>query len=109
MDTVHWYNYLAAFFAGVILTNAVPHFIHGISGDKFPTPFSKPHGKGLSSPIVNTLWACLNLLIGYILFRVSEVPSNDIILLSVFFIGIVVMSVFTSNEFSKKQQDNGTK
>jgi hypothetical protein len=109
MEAIHWYNYLAAFFAGVILTNAVPHFTHGISGDKFPTPFSKPHRKGLSSPMVNTLWACFNLLIGYILLRVSEVSSNDKILLSVLFIGIVSMSVFSSNEFSKKQKNNGTK
>ena len=109
METIHWYNYLAAFFSGVILTNAVPHFIHGISGDKFPTPFSKPPGKGLSSPVVNTLWACFNLLIGYILFRVSEVSSNDKILLSVFFIGIVSISVFSSNAFSKKHKNNGTK
>ena len=109
MEAIHWYNYLAAFFAGVILTNAVPHFTHGISGDKFPTPFSKPHRKGLSSPMVNTLWACFNLLIGYILLRVSEVSSNDKIFLSVLFIGIVSMSVFSSNEFSKKQKDNGTK
>ena len=109
METIHWYNYLAAFFAGVILTNAVPHFIHGISGEKFPTPFSKPPGKGLSSPVVNTLWACFNLLIGYILFRVSEVSSHDEILLSVFFIGIVSISVFSSNAFSRKQKNNGTK
>jgi hypothetical protein len=109
METLQWYNYLAAFFSGVFLTNAVPHFIHGISGYKFPTPFSKPPGKGLSSPVVNTLWACFNLLIGYILFRVSEVSSNDEILLSVFFIGIVSISVFSSNEFSKKQKNNGTK
>ncbi|HEY5123845.1 MAG TPA: hypothetical protein VIK14_08940 [Ignavibacteria bacterium] len=109
METIHWYNYLAAFFSGGFLTNAVPHFIHGISGDKFPTPFSKPPGKGLSSPVVNTFWACFNLLIGYILFRVSEVSSNDEILLSVFFIGIVSISVYSSNAFSKKQKNNGTK
>ena len=105
METIHWYNYLAAFFAGVILTNAVPHFIHGISGDKFPTPFSKPPGKGLSSPVVNTLWACFNLLIGYILFRVSEVSSNNEILLSVFFIGIVSISVFSATNFQKKTKE----
>ena len=108
METILWYNYLAAFFAGVILTNAVPHFIHGISGDKFPTPFSKPAGKGLSSPMVNTLWSCFNLFIGYILFRVSEISSNDKILLFVFFIGIVSISVFSSINFQKKQKDNGT-
>ena len=105
METIHWYNYLAAFFAGVILTNAVPHFTHGISGDKFPTPFSKPHGKGISSPVVNTLWACFNLLIGYILFRVSEVSSNNEILLSVFFIGIVSISVFSATNFQKKTKE----
>jgi hypothetical protein len=109
METIQWYNYLASFFSGVFLANAVPHFIHGISGDKFPTPFSKPSGKGLSSSVVNTLWACFNLLIGYILYRVSEVSSHDEILLSVFFIGIVSISVFSSITFSKKQKDNGTK
>jgi len=43
---MHWYNYLADFFAGVFLTNAVPHFTHGISGDRFPSPFANPPGKG---------------------------------------------------------------
>lgn len=108
METIQWYQYIAAFFAGVILTNAVPHFTHGISGDKFPTPFSKPHGKGLSSPMVNTLWACFNLAAGYILFRESEVSSNNEILLIIFFIGIVSQSVMHSIIFSKKQKDNGT-
>jgi hypothetical protein len=109
METLQWYNYLASFFSGVFLANAVPHFIHGISGDKFPTPFSKPSGRGLSSPVVNTLWACFNLLIGYILFRESKVSPHDEFLLSVFFIGIVSISVFSSIAFSKKQKDNGTK
>ena len=64
-----WYSYLACFFAGAFLANVVPHFVHGISGGRFPTPFAKPPGKGLSSPIVNTLWALLNLPIGYLLPR----------------------------------------
>ncbi len=56
-----WYHYVAAFFSGAFLANTVPHFIHGVSGDPFPSPFANPPGKGLSSPIVNVLWACLNL------------------------------------------------
>ena len=103
MEIIHWYNYIAAFFAAGFLTNAVPHFIHGISGDKFPTPFSKPHGRGLSSPVVNTLWACLNLLVGYILYRVSEISSNNVVLLLIFFIGIVTVSVMSSYIFLKKE------
>jgi hypothetical protein len=41
---VIWYDYIASFFAGMFLANAVPHFVHGISGDRFPTPFAHPPG-----------------------------------------------------------------
>ncbi|HEY0245471.1 MAG TPA: hypothetical protein VGC01_07920 [Mucilaginibacter sp.] len=46
---MEWYQYLAVFFSGAFLANAVPHFIYGIPGDKFPTLFAKPPGQGLSS------------------------------------------------------------
>lgn len=105
METIQWYHYLAAFFAGGFLTNATPHFVHGISGDKFPTPFSKPHGKGLSSPMTNTLWAFFNLLLGYFLLKISRVTSNDPTLLILFFAGIVTMSLFSSYTFSKKDKE----
>lgn len=75
--TVNWYDYLASFFAGVFLANVVPHFIYGISGDRFPTPFANPPGKGLSSPTVNVVWALFNLVVGYILFRVGKVSSGN--------------------------------
>ncbi len=50
---MEWYNYIADFFAGAFLANFVPHFIYGVSGDKFPTPFAKPPGQGLSSATTN--------------------------------------------------------
>ena len=51
---MHWYNLIAAFFSGLFLANAVPHYVKGVCGDRFPTPFANPPGKGLSSAIVNT-------------------------------------------------------
>jgi hypothetical protein len=69
---MHWYDYIACFFAGMFLANVVPHFVRGISGDRFPTPFADPPGKGLSSPTVNVVWALFNLAVGYILFRVGS-------------------------------------
>src|SRR5256885_16392565 len=33
---MHWYNYIICFFAGTFLANVVPHFVHGISGERFP-------------------------------------------------------------------------
>jgi len=50
-----WYAYVAYFFAGVFLANGVPHFVQGISGKKFPSPFSSPPGRGESPPLVNVL------------------------------------------------------
>jgi len=68
-----WYVYLAYFFAGVFLANGVPHFVHGISGKKFQSPFASPPGVGESSPLVNTIWGMLNFIVGYILiFGVGE-------------------------------------
>jgi uncharacterized membrane protein len=101
--TVNWYDYIASFFAGMFLANAVPHFVHGISGDRFPTPFAHPPGKGLSSPTVNVVWALLNLVVGYVLFRVGKVSSGDNPALVVFFAGIVAISTMLSVRFAKKQ------
>jgi hypothetical protein len=102
---MNWYNYIACFFAGMLIANVVPHFVHGISGDRFPTPFAHPPGRGLSSPTVNVLWALFNLVVGYVLFRVGKVSSGDISTLLVFFAGIVAISINMSVHFAKKQAE----
>jgi hypothetical protein len=100
---VNWYDYIACFFAGMFLANAVPHFVNGISGDRFPTPFAHPPGKGLSSPTVNVVWGLLNLAVGYILFRTGKVSSGDDAALVIFFAGIAAISIMMSAHFAKKQ------
>ncbi len=99
---MHWNNYLACFFSGLFLANAVPHYVKGVCGDKFPTPFAKPPGIGLSSAIVNTLWGLLNIVIGYVLFRAGKLATGDTLALSLFFVGIAVISVQLSLHFTKK-------
>jgi hypothetical protein len=102
---MNWYDYIACFFAGMFLTNVVPHFVQGISGNRFPTPFAHPPGKGLSSPTVNTVWALFNLVVGYILFRVGRVANGDVPALLVFFAGIAAISIMMSVRFSEKLTD----
>jgi hypothetical protein len=102
---LHWYNYIACFFAGLFLTNVVPHFVHGISGDRFPTPFAYPPGKGLSSPTVNVVWALFNLVVGYMLFRAGKVSNGEILEIVIFFAGIAAISVMLSVRFAKKQTE----
>ena len=98
---MNWYNYVLCFFAGMFLPNVVPHFVHGISGDRFPTPFADPPGKGLSSPTVNVVWALVNLVVGFVLFRVGKVSSGGNLALVVFFAGIAALSTWLSVLFSK--------
>ena len=99
-----WYRYIAAFFAGAFLANVVPHFIHGVSGDPFPTPFANPPGKGLSSPLVNVLWACLNMVVGYILLRVSNTSAKNKLSMLVLFLGILAISIQLSIVFMDKMK-----
>jgi hypothetical protein len=97
-----WYHYVACFFAGIFLANVVPHYVHGISGDPFPTPFANPPGKGLSSPTTNVIWALLNLVIGYVLFRAGKISKENRWGLFVFFLGIVLISIQLSVAFMQK-------
>ncbi|MGH7075189.1 MAG: hypothetical protein ACREFD_13430 [Stellaceae bacterium] len=64
-----WYFYLLQFVAGLLLANGVPHFVQGISGNPFQSPFASPPGVGESSPLVNLLWGFANLAAGFILLR----------------------------------------
>lgn len=97
------YEYIACFFAGAFLANVIPHFVHGISGDRFPTPFAHPPGKGLSSPTLNVVWALVNLAVAYFLFRCGKVSSGHLPAVAVFFAGVAALSTMMSVRFSKKQ------
>lgn len=62
-----WYAYVAHFVAGIFLANGVPHFVNGVSGNRFQSPFASPPGFGESSPLVNVLWGMANFMAGYVL------------------------------------------
>jgi hypothetical protein len=96
-------NHAACFFSGMFLANSVPHFIHGISGDPFPTPFAEPPGKGLSSPTVNVAWAFANIIAGYNLYRVGNVRRGGESGRVAFLAGAAAISVMLSSFFTRKQ------
>jgi hypothetical protein len=101
--TMHWYFYLAYFFGGAFLVNAVPHFVNGVSGRSFPTPFASPPGKGLSSPMVNVLWGTLNVVVGYFLvchlgeFHIRSIP--EVLVLGA---GGLLMAVMLARAFGRQ-------
>jgi hypothetical protein len=64
---MEWLHDTSYFFGGAFLTNAIPHFVSGVMGRPFQSPFAKPPGQGLSSSTVNVFWGFLNLVAGYVL------------------------------------------
>ncbi len=99
-----WIVYLAHFFAGAFLTNGVPHFVNGVSGRRFPSPFASPPGRGASRPVVNVLWGLVNFLAGVLLLvKVGPVnPASTLDSLSVG-AGIVAMAIVLAIYFGSLQ------
>jgi hypothetical protein len=62
-----WYFYVLEFVSGLFLTNGVPHFVQGVCGHRFQSPFGSPPGVGESSPLSNALWGFANLVVGFVL------------------------------------------
>lgn len=93
---MRWYHYLAYFFGGAFLANAVPHFVMGVSGRPLQSPFASPPGVGLSSATVNVLWGFLNLVIGYLLvcrvgtFELRRTRHALVLALGVLLMGLVL-------------------
>jgi hypothetical protein len=60
-------HYVAWFFGGAFLLNAVPHIVAGSMGRAFQSPFAKPPGQGLSSSTINVLWGFFNAVVAWLL------------------------------------------
>lgn len=99
---MEWIHYASYFLGGVFLTNAVPHFVNGVMGRPFQSPFAKPPGRGLSSSTVNVLWGVLNLAVGYVLIcRVGnfDLRSTDQVVVSG--LGVLLASVMLARSFGR--------
>lgn len=94
-------NYLALFFAGAFLCNCIPHLACGLMGDRFPTPFAKPRGIGLSSPLLNFIWGCSNGMWGGLLLARHGLPTTFGPELLALLLGFGVMGTYLSIHFGK--------
>ncbi|HEY3740836.1 MAG TPA: hypothetical protein VGL53_13380 [Bryobacteraceae bacterium] len=99
---MEWTHYVSYFFGGVFLTNALPHFISGLMGRPFQSPFAKPPGEGLSSSTVNVLWGFFNLVIGYVLVcRVGNFDLRSTDHIVALGLGVLAISVMTARLFGR--------
>jgi len=104
---MRWYHFIAYFFGGAFLANAIPHLVNGISGSPFQSPFASPPGQGLSSATVNVLWGSFNLVLAYLLIaRVGRFELRQWKQVVVVGLGGLVMALMLARVFGKLHGGN---
>ena len=99
---MNWLHLASYFFGGAFLANAVPHFVSGMMGRLFQSPFAKPPGQGLSSATVNVIWGFFNLVVGYLLVcRVGDFGLRDAADVGALGLGVFLLSFFCARHFGR--------
>ncbi|SRR5665213_781223 len=107
---MEWLNDTAYFWGGAFLTNAIPHFVSGMMGKPFQSPFAKPPGEGISSSTINVLWGFFNIVIGYLLiFQVGNFDPRSAQHVLAAGAGVLLMSVMMSRVFGRFHGGNSPK
>jgi hypothetical protein len=107
---MNWLHTVSYFFGGLFLTNVVPHFVSGVMGEPFQTPFAKPPGRGLSSSTVNVLWGFANFVIAYLLLlRVGHFDLRSIACVAPFAAGALLISLQSARHFGQFHGGNSPK
>jgi hypothetical protein len=93
---------LAYLFGGAFLCNAIPHFVAGVMGSPFQSPFAKPPGQGLSSSTVNVVWGFGNLVVAYgLLARVGQFDPRALDQIGSFGVGVLLMGLLSARAFGR--------
>src|SRR5262245_20301077 len=100
--TMPWHNVAACFLGGMFFANFFPHFIAGMSGVRFYTPFASPPFRGLSSPVVNMFYALFNLGMAYaLLVVVGSLELHRVPHVAVAAAGFGLGSIFIARSVTK--------
>jgi thiol:disulfide interchange protein len=91
---MNWLHLVSYFFGGMFLANAIPHFVSGVMGRPFQSPFAKPSGEGL--------WGFFNAVVGYVLVvRIGNFDLRSISDVLALAIGALLISLFAARHFGQ--------
>jgi hypothetical protein len=82
-----WQTALLTFLAGILAGNAIPHFVKGITRERYPTVFG-------ASPIVNLLVGWSGLVVAALLLRVAGIDTHTEAAAIAGPLGVLVMGLF---------------
>ncbi|HEY6561962.1 MAG TPA: hypothetical protein VI072_32065 [Polyangiaceae bacterium] len=101
-----WSNVLAYLFGGAFFANFVPHFVSGVLGRTFPTPFASPPFRGRSSPRVNVLYGLGNLAVAYaLLLRVGDFEPRSAVDAASFGLGLAAWSLMLTRALARLERE----
>jgi hypothetical protein len=99
-----WFHGLAYVFAGSFFANFVPHFVSGVLGRTFPTPFASPPFRGQSSSRVNVLYGLSNLAVAYmLLLHVGDFEPRRALHAGAFGLGLAAWSLMITRSLGRLQ------
>ena len=97
-----WLHCISYFFGGAFLSNAIPHFVSGVMGRPFQSPFAQPSGQGLSSSTVNVLWGAANLALAYLLLcHVGDFHLRSLAHAASLGLGFLLMGIVSARLFGR--------
>ena len=99
---MNWLWLVSYFFGGVFAANAIPHYVAGMLGRSFQTPFAKPPGEGLSSSTVNIIWGLCNAVLAYVLLaRVGDFRLRVTSHVLALGLGVLFISLTSARHFGR--------
>lgn len=99
---MNWLYLGSYFLGGAFAANAIPHFVSGIMGRAFQSPFAKPPGQGLSSSTVNVLWGFFNAAVSYALIaHVGDFHPRSWTHILALGLGALLIGTFSARHFGQ--------
>ena len=100
-----WFHFPAYFLAGAFFANFVLHFVSGVLGRTFPTPFASPPFRGPSSSRVNVLYGLCNLAVAYtLLSRVGHFEPRSASHANTFELELAAMSLLITGSLERHKK-----
>jgi hypothetical protein len=101
-----WWTWIVAVFTSAFLVNGVPHFVHGVSGKRFPTPFSGGAGT-LDGPQRNVFWGGGNLIVGGLLLWTLRGSLGDPLVIAELAIAAILLGAWLGGKLSAPHKVSG--
>lgn len=85
---------------GMVFANGVPHFVKGITAERWAVPWKKP-----ASASTNVLWGIANWLIVVIIYALFK-PDINSFDAACFIIGMGITGYYLALHWSEKKNEN---